>query len=204
MPDVRTLLRPVAVALLLAAGGLLLWPAPPAHACLPGTEIMPLPADAVVFEGTLLVEGTRLENGHVLPFTIFDGGTWAYTVKVGRVLHGSVGPRAVVVDPSGGSSCPKVRYEGVGSQRVIARPDPITGTLRPLLGNYVVPPAPRFQWFASPSGAAFGTWVVLVFLAEMAILGLATLAGGVYLRARELDLEERELALREREAGRRP
>ena len=86
---------------------------------------------------------------------------------------------------------------------MIARPDPITGTLRPLLGNYVVPPAPHFQGFAGPSGAAFGPWVVLVFLAEMAVLGLATLAGVVYLRARELDLEERELALREREASHR-
>jgi formamidopyrimidine-DNA glycosylase len=49
----------------------------------------------------------------------------------------------------------------------------------------------------------FGTWVVLVFLAELAVLGLATLGSVVYLRARELDLEARELALREREAAQR-
>jgi hypothetical protein len=42
--------------------------------------------------------------------------------------------------------------------------------------------------------------LTLAFLAEIAILGLATCAGAVYLRARELDLKERELVLREREA----
>ena len=67
-----------------------------------------------------------------------------------------------------------------------------------------LPARSPLQWPAIPSGAAFGTWVVLVFLAEMAILSLATLARVVYLRARELDLEERELALRDREAARLP
>jgi hypothetical protein len=96
---------------------------------------------------------------------------------------------------------------------VVAWPDEATGELHGQNGRFAellgplpdpapggaprsISVAPGFQWVANPSGAAFGTWVVLVFLAEMAVLGLAARAGFVCLRARELDPAERELASR--------
>jgi hypothetical protein len=101
--------------------------------------------------------------------------------------------------------------------------DPRPGTLRGQNGRYEVLPghgtggalrtisvAPASplrwllpQWPAAQGGAGLGTWLTLAFLAGIAILGLATLAGAVYLRARELDLAERTMALQEREAGHR-
>jgi hypothetical protein len=138
--------------------------------------------------------------------------TW--TFRVDRVLWGDL-PREVVVvgaypgAPSGHLS--PVYKTGI-STRVAAMRDPDTGHLRGMIGRWTPPrpePLPARslslpRWTATPGGAALATWLTLAFLAEIAILGLATLAGAVYLRARELDLEERALALREREAARRP
>jgi hypothetical protein len=56
---------------------------------------------------------------------------------------------------------------------------------------------------AAPArGGSAGLRIVLAFLAEIAEQGDALLGSGIYVRARELDLEERRLALREREADR--
>jgi hypothetical protein len=124
-----------------------------------------------------------------------------------------VGQRRPEVVVAGAASAPCAflfaTYQTGISTRVTAWRDPDTGYLRGVSGRWAPPrpdPLPAHSlppWPTAPSGAALATWLTLAFLAEIAILGLAALAGAVYLRARELDLEERQLALREREADRR-
>jgi len=223
MPIVRAALRPVAVAPLLAAGGLLLGPAPAAHACSPipsptaeipiqqateedrrwviatGPDFLevvlprPLPPGSVLFDGTAVA--TRYSPRAGAP-------TWTFRVE--RVLWGDL-PREVVVvgdHPDGGCSLRVPSYQVGVSRRMAAVVEPTTGDLRPLLGRYEAPrldPRPAHSllgWPAASGGAALATWLTLAFLAEVADHGLAMLAGAVYLRARELDLEEREAARR--------
>jgi hypothetical protein len=252
---VRTLLRLAAIALLLAAGLLLLWPAPAAHACLPGwriedvplSQVSPdqqrwavavgpdylrvwwpdkLPKDAVVFEGTPVSTSRDPKS----PGWQADGPQ-EWTFRVERVLQGDVPREVVVAGAEPGNSCYHLgpAYQLGVRQWVVAirwDMDPRRGTLRGQKGRFaevlpdhatggaprtisvVAPPAsppqrPVPQRPAALGGAALGTWLTLAFLAEIVILGLAALAGAVYLRARELDMEERQLALREREADRR-
>jgi hypothetical protein len=234
MPVVRTLLRPVAVALLLAAGLLQPWAAPAAHACsmvasptakIPVSQateedrrwaintgpdwvevIQPreLEPDAVLFDGTAVATGALPPDA--------DGylaGAPTWTFRVERVLWGDL-PREVVVvggGPDGPCGGFATRLTGT-STRVAAMRDPDTGHLFGMIGRWAPPrrgalPALALpRWPAAPGGAALGTWLTPAFLAEIAILGLAALAGVVSLRSRELDLEERELALRERETRR--
>jgi hypothetical protein len=134
MPDVRTLLRPVAVALLLAAGGLLVWPAPAAPACQPGPPPppAPLPADAVVFEGTLLGDAQVVPG---VRGTTTEGVVLARTFAVGRVLHGSVGLRAVIVDPHAGATCFGLRYAQGRTERASASDCTFAATRRCWLGR---------------------------------------------------------------------
>jgi hypothetical protein len=161
-----------------------------------------LKADSVQFEGIAVATGIAPPEAG--PYT---QGAPTWTFRVERVLWGIVPPEVVVAGAQPGAPCGFLRgnYKTGISTRVTAWRDPDTGYLLGAAGRFAPPrpdpltPYALPKWPAGPSGAGLGTWLTLVFLAEIAVLGLATCAGAVYLRARELDLEERELALRERE-----